>query len=85
MAGVFMISLGTISVRTRILHRGLAFLTYALALFLLLSIGLSMWVSLVFPGWVLIVSIYILVLNLRRKDAGAAGDLPGVTEKGIIE
>jgi hypothetical protein len=85
MAGVFMISLGTISVRTRILHRGLAFLTYALALFLLLSIGLSMWVSLVFPGWVLIVSIYILVLNLRRKDAGAAGDLSSVTEKGTNE
>jgi hypothetical protein len=46
---------------------------------LLLSIGLSMWVSLVFPGWVLIISIYILVLNLRTKDAGAAGDLPNVT------
>ena len=69
MAGVFMISLGTISIRTRILHRGLAFLTYALALFLLLSIGLSVWVTLIFPGWVLIVSIYILALNLRRKAA----------------
>jgi hypothetical protein len=75
MAGVFMISLGTISVRTRILHRGLAFLTYALALFLLLSTALSMWVSLVFPGWVLIISIYILVSNLRRRDTGAAGDV----------
>ena len=74
MAGVFMISLGTISVRTRIMHRGLAFLTYALALFLLVSIGLSLWVSLIFPGWVLIVSIYILVANLRNKDSRAKVD-----------
>jgi hypothetical protein len=71
MAGVFMLSLGTISVRTHIMHRGLAFLTYALALFLLVSIGLSLWVSLVFPSWVLIISIYILVANLRTKVAGA--------------
>jgi hypothetical protein len=72
MAGVFMISLATISVRTRILHRGLALLTYALALFLLISIGVSLWVTLVFPGWVLIISIYILALNMRAQaeDAG---------------
>ena len=80
MAGVFMISLGTISVRTRILHRGLAFLTYALALFLLVSIGLSLWVTLIFPSWVLIVSIYILVLNLRSKRAGAEDGLAIMTE-----
>jgi hypothetical protein len=69
-----MISLGTISVRTRIMHRGLAVLTYVLALFLLLSIGLSLWVSVIFPSWVLIVSIYILVVNLRNKDPGAEAD-----------
>jgi hypothetical protein len=71
MAGVFMISLGTISVRTRIMHRGLAFLTYALALVLLLSIDQNLWVTLLFPGWVLIVSVYILALNLRGQGAGA--------------
>lgn len=74
MAGVFMISLGTISVRTRIMHRGLAFLTYALALFLLFSIGLSLWVSVIFPSWVLIVSLYILVVNLRNKDSAVEVD-----------
>jgi hypothetical protein len=71
MAGVFMISLGTISVRTRIMHRGLAFLTYALALVLLFTIDQNLWVALLFPGWVLIVSIYILALNLRGQGAGA--------------
>jgi hypothetical protein len=76
MAGVFMISLGTISVRTRIMHRELAFLTYALALVLLVSIGFSLWITLIFPGWVMIVSVYILVLNLRSQDAGTEGDQP---------
>jgi hypothetical protein len=74
MAGVFMISLGTISVRTRIMHRRLAFLTYGLALILLVGIGLSVWVMLIFPGWVLVISFYILVLNLRRQGAVAGGD-----------
>jgi hypothetical protein len=66
MAGVFMISLGTIWVRTHTMPRWLAFLTYGLALVLLLSIGYTLWVTLIFPGWVLIISVYILALNLRR-------------------
>jgi hypothetical protein len=71
MAGVFMISLGTIWLRTGLMHRGWAFVTYALALVLLLSIGYSLWVPMIFPGWVLAVSVYILVLNFRhqRQDA----------------
>ena len=71
MAGVFMISLGTIWLRTGLMHRGWALLTYTLALVLLLSVSLSAWVNLIFPGWVLAVSVYFLILNLRdeRKDA----------------
>jgi hypothetical protein len=80
MAGVFMISLGTISVRTRIMPRALAFLTYGLALVLLVSIGLSLWVTLIFPGWVLVISVYILVLNLRSQGAGAEGAPSIMTE-----
>ena len=66
MAGVFMISLGTIWLRTGLMHRGWAILTYALALVLLLSVSLSVWLAFVFPGWVLAVSIYFLVLNFRE-------------------
>ncbi len=68
MAGVFMISLGTIWVRTHAMPRWLALLTYGLALVLLVSIGFSLWVTLVFPGWVLIISVYILASNLRSGD-----------------
>lgn len=67
MGGVVMISSGTMWVRSGIMPRWLVFLTYGLALFLLLSISLSLWVSLVFPGWVLVISCYILVLNMRRE------------------
>ncbi|MFN2227483.1 MAG: hypothetical protein ACK2UY_14270 [Anaerolineae bacterium] len=80
MAGVFMISLATISVRTRIIHRGLAFLTYGLALVLLFSIGYNLWVTLIFPAWVLVISVYILVLNLRTKVAGAGDGLSILSE-----
>ena len=67
MAGVFMISLGTIWLRTGLMHRGWAFLTYALALVLLLSIDYSLWVILIFPVWVLVVSVSFLILNFREQ------------------
>jgi hypothetical protein len=72
MEGVFMISLGTIWLRTGLMHRGWAFLSYALALILLLSISLSAWVTVIFPLWVLTISITILIKNLRGKPAEAA-------------
>ena len=68
MAGVFMISLATIWVRTRLMPRSLAFLTYVLALGLLLTISSSPWVTLIFPAWVCAVSVYILMTNLRRTS-----------------
>jgi len=64
MAGVFMISTCTLSIRTRIFPRWMAFLGYALALLLLLSIGYLSWALLVLPLWVLLVSCYILYANL---------------------
>ena len=66
MAGVFMISLGTIWLRTGAMPRWLAAATYALAAVLLFVISLSLWVALVFPAWVLMVSLLILVRQRRR-------------------
>lgn len=67
MASVFMLSLGTIWVRTRTMPRALVVVTYAAALVLMVSISYSLWVVLVFPTWVLVVSIYILSGNLRTR------------------
>ena len=69
MAGVFMISLGSIWTQTRLMPRPLALLTYALALLLLITSSLSMWIAFVFPAWVLIISIFILRASLRNKNS----------------
>lgn len=75
MAGIFMISLATIWIRTGVMHRVWAILTYLLALVLLVSISYSLWVTLIFPGWVMVVSVYILIRNLHRQPP--AGDVEG--------
>ena len=67
-AGAFMTALGTIWVRTGVMPRWLALLTYLLAAVLLISVGFTPWVVLVFPAWVLTISVVILVLNYRRTD-----------------
>jgi hypothetical protein len=66
MAGVFMTSTCTITLQTRILPRWLALLGYALALMLLLSIGRVEWLFLLFPLWVLLISGYMLMEDLRE-------------------
>jgi len=65
MAGVFMISLGTIWWRTGLMPRWLAILTLVLALTLLLVVNLSVWVTLIFPGWVFLISLLILIWQYR--------------------
>jgi hypothetical protein len=69
MAGVFMISTCTLSLRTGIVPRWMAYLGLALALFLLLSMGYFEWAPMVFPLWVLLISLYILVANMRSEAA----------------
>jgi len=65
MAGVFMLTTCTLSLRTRILPRWIIFLGFILALFLLLSLGLVNWAPLVFPLWILLISVHILFNNLK--------------------
>jgi hypothetical protein len=71
MAGVFMITTSTISVQTRIFPRWMAFLGYLLALVLLLSVGVVEWIPLVFPLWVLLISIHILIQNTHKQTEAA--------------
>ncbi|MGD9092919.1 MAG: hypothetical protein PVF74_08720 [Anaerolineales bacterium] len=72
MAGMFMFVLGTIWVRTQVMPRWLALVTYGLALVLLLSSGLSHWMTLLFPAWVLLISVSILILNYRYQKKGGS-------------
>jgi len=67
--------LGSIWLRTGLMHRGWAFLTYSLALVLLLSVSFSAWAPLIFPSWVLAVSVYFLIPNLREQRQDALNEI----------
>ncbi len=73
MAGVFMISTCTIGLRSAIFPRWIAFAGYACALVLLLVIANWKWIALVFPLWMLLVSMQILLAEFRSRFAGEAG------------
>ena len=67
MAAVFTLSVSTVALRTATVHRGIAFSGYAVALVLLLAAGTYKWAQLVFPVWVLVLSIAILVTPARSR------------------
>lgn len=68
MAGVFMISLSTIWMRTGNMPRLFAFVTYGLAIIMLLAFNISAWLILVLPAWVFVVSVYILFVQSSSHD-----------------
>jgi hypothetical protein len=72
MAAVFMISLATIWLKTGLMPRWLVGVTYLVAVGLLLASDLSMWLTMAFPIWVLVVSLLLLnragVIDLDRDD-----------------
>ncbi len=76
MAAIFLISQATLWLRTGVMPRWMALLTYALALVLLFIFTQSQWVVLVFPAWVLLVSVYILVSHLAGGRPAALDDAP---------
>jgi hypothetical protein len=80
MAGVFTISTATIGLRTGALPRWLAYSGYAMAAVLLLVIDMTPWVELLFPFWILLVSIDTLIESfsgrLAQRIASADPSLP---------
>ena len=60
MAAVFMMSLATIWLRTALMPKWLVVLSYLMALVLMVAADTTMWLSLSFPIWVLIVSVLLL-------------------------
>ena len=68
MAAVFMIATATITLRTAIMPRWLAFLGYAFALVLLLTVGNTPWVEFLLPTWVFVVSLHILRVSWGQRS-----------------
>jgi MFS family permease len=65
MAAVFTLTTVTIARRTEIVSRWLTVAGFVSALVLLIGIGFSPWVELLFPAWILALSIDILAAGLR--------------------
>jgi hypothetical protein len=66
MAAVFIISTSTIALRTKIINRWLTFVGLATALVLLVASGSVPYVSLLFPLWIFLVSLDVLIRSLRE-------------------
>ncbi|HEY2264497.1 MAG TPA: hypothetical protein VGI96_17875 [Streptosporangiaceae bacterium] len=69
MAAVFTLSTVTIARRTQIVSRWLTLAGLACALVLLVGIGITPWVELLFPLWILALSLDILSAGFRASSA----------------
>lgn len=76
MAGVYMTSIGTLWTRTGAMPRWLSTITFIVALGFLFFANRIRQARFIFPAWVLLVSIYILVLNYRRTHHQEVADGP---------
>jgi hypothetical protein len=70
MAGVFTLATSTILLRGRLAPRWLVASGYVIAIALLLTVGYVDRVELVFPAWMFVLSVHVLVVSFR-KDAEA--------------
>ena len=66
MAAVFTLATTTILLRTRLAPRWLVAVGYAIGLLLLVAVGFLSWVELLFPAWVLALSVYVLIASFSR-------------------
>jgi preprotein translocase subunit Sec61beta len=67
MAAVFVLSVTSVGMRTRLVPRWMVAIGYAVALVLLLSPPVTRWSQLLFPGWVLLLSVYFLVADPSHR------------------
>ena len=71
MAAVFSLTTVTIARRTKIVSSWLSAAGLATALILLVGVGFTAWVELLFPAWILALSIDILMAGTRIPPGGA--------------
>ena len=65
MAAVFTMATTTLAVRLRLIPRWLAVVGYLTAAALLLTVGVIRWIELLFPAWVFVFSVHILIVTMR--------------------
>jgi hypothetical protein len=78
MAAVFTLSVSTVGLRSSVRPRWVFYLGYLSALVLLLAAGEQEWTQLIFPTWVLLVSIMILLTRPPNRDTLTGEPAEGV-------
>ena len=73
MAAVFTLTTVTIARRTQIVSRWLTIAGLACALVLMVGIGISPWAELVFPAWIMALSVDILTAGRGGREPGSPG------------
>mgnify|MGYP001824112014 CR=1 FL=1 len=68
-AGVYMFSIGTIWTRAEVMPRWLTIITYLLALIFLFFAGSIREARFLFPAWVFLTSVFILITNRRLEQS----------------
>jgi hypothetical protein len=80
MGGVFMMSLATIWLKTRLMPKWLVITTYVLAVTILVASDVNLWLTMAFPLWVLMVSLLALVragvIDLHHDDEVRPAEAP---------
>ena len=71
MAAVFTLTLVTIARRTAIVSRWLTVAGLVTAVLLLVGVGISAWVELIFPAWILVLSVDVLRAGRRPANSRA--------------
>ena len=71
MAAVFTLSVSTVGLRTAALPRWVCYLGYAVGLTLMVAAARFQWSQLVFPAWVLLVSLSLLLIRPTHPDRGS--------------
>ena len=71
MAAVFTLSVSTVGLRTTALPRWVCFIGYLVGLTLMVAAGDYKWTQLIFPAWVLLVSLVLLLTRRASPDSGA--------------
>lgn len=70
MAAVFVLTQAALWLRTKVMPRWTALLSFAVGFMLLFFFPVSSWMVLAFPAWVFFVSLYILIASGSRRRAG---------------
>ena len=67
MAAVFTMTTTTLAVRLRLIPRWLAVVGHLAVAASLLTVGVIPWLELLFPAWVLVFSVHILIVTMRAS------------------